>query len=143
MVSGSDAPTMLRRQLKLGGVSLLRHSGLAQPGPICGFDQGAILGLPGNSVGGVEPGDAQKTIIGTQPASFSEFGGGAFRLAVEGIRGGEIGTNQRMCRNIVARLFQPKERFVGARLQQMRLTDLLIPEAKAGITGTELDCSLD
>src|SRR6266852_1414111 len=42
-----------------------------------------------------------------------------------------------MCRHGAARLFEPNDRLVRARPQQMRLRDLAIPNAELRITGAE------
>jgi len=47
-----------------------------------------------------------------------------------------------MCRSVVSRLFQPEDRLVRARLQQMHVPDLLVPDPELGITGAEPNCSL-
>ncbi len=78
---------------------------------------------------GLQAGDARITIVAAQPAGFGEFGGGAFGLAFEGIGGGELGVNERMCRIGAARLFEPDDRLVGARLQQMHVPNPEIPNA--------------
>src|SRR4051794_10143100 len=67
--------------------SFLRHSGLAQPGEIRGFEQGAGLRYPPVSAG-LHVCDARKATVDAQPPGFGEFGGGAFGLAFEGIGGG-------------------------------------------------------
>ena len=47
-----------------------------------------------------------------------------------------------MCRSVVSRLFQPEDRLVRVRLQQMHVPDLLVPDPELGITGAEPNCSL-
>jgi hypothetical protein len=70
--------------------SFFRHSGLAQPGEIRGFPQGAGLRHPPPCAGkGLQAGDARKKISAVQPSGFGEFGGGAVGFASEGIGGGE------------------------------------------------------
>jgi hypothetical protein len=69
--------------------------------------------------GGLQAGDAGKATIAAQLPSPSEFGGGAFGLTFEGIGGSELGANVRMCRSGVARLSEPDDCLVRARLQQM------------------------
>ena len=44
-----------------------------------------------------------------------------------------------MCRSSVARLFEPDDRLVRVRLQQMHHPDLLIENADEGIAGAEPD----
>src|SRR5205823_10407089 len=47
-----------------------------------------------------------------------------------------------MCRSMASRLFQPDDRLVRVRLQQMRIPDLFIPDPELGITGAEPNGSL-
>ena len=98
--------------------SFLRYSGLAQPGEISGFAQGADLRTVCNQIRG--PWRCSKKNFPLQPPGFGEFGGGAFGLASEGIGRGEKGTKERGRRDGAARFFEPDDRLVGARLQQMR-----------------------
>jgi hypothetical protein len=53
------------------------------------------------------------------------------------VSGGEILVKDGMGRHRVARLFEPDDRLVGARLQQMHQSDGLVPDAELGIAGTE------
>src|ERR1700730_6029460 len=83
----------MRRSIR----SLLRQTGLAQTGEICGFEQGAdpdprILGRP-EKTDGLQAGDARKAIVAAPPACFGEFLGGAFGVAFEGEGGGYIDVN--------------------------------------------------
>ena len=84
--------------------------------------KGADLRQPEKSRG-LQAGDARISIVAAQPAGFGEFGGGAFGVAFKGIGGGEPGMVLRECRIGVARFFEPGNRLVDARLQQMRLPD--------------------
>ena len=84
---------------------------------------------------GPQAGDARITTVGAQPAGFGEFGGGEFGLAFEGIGGGEPGVRIGSFRIGAARLFEPDDRLVGARLQQMHDPDLRIPIAERGSRG--------
>jgi hypothetical protein len=59
--------------------------------------------------------------IATEPAGFGEFRSGAFALASEGIGGGKIGMGKRVLRVGDARLFEPEDRLVNARFEQMGL----------------------
>src|SRR5260370_40924659 len=70
--------------------SLLRHSGLAQPGEISGFVQSAGLRHPPPCAGkDLQAGDARDKISAVQPPGFGEFGGGAGGFASEALSGGE------------------------------------------------------
>jgi hypothetical protein len=84
----------------------------------------------------------QKTTAAAQPPGFGEFGGSAISFAFEGISGGEEGSSERQSGIGTARLFEPQRRLIDARLQQMRLTDSEIPNAKLGIARAEADCLL-
>ena len=77
----------------------------------------------------------EKRSVAAQPTGFGEFGGGAFGLAFEGIGGGEVGVNVRKSRIGAARLFEPEDRLVDARLQQMREPNPKIPNADLGDRG--------
>ena len=73
---------------------------------------------------------------------FGEFGGGAFDIAFEGVGGGEATVMGRYGGNGRARSFEPEDRVVGARLQQMRSANLAVPPADARIAGAKADaCS--
>src|SRR5215472_12154343 len=91
---------------------------------------------------GRQASEARITIVGTQPSRFSEFSGGAFGLADQGVGGGEDGATDRMCRHGVARLFEPDDRLVCARLQQMHSPNRLVPNAELRIAGAEPDSPL-
>jgi hypothetical protein len=121
---------------------LFRHPCFAQALEISGLVQRADLRHSEIS-DGLQAGDARPTIVADhQPAGFGEFGGGAGGLAFEGIGGGELGVRLVMSRIGVAPLFEPDDRLVRTRLQQMHLPDLGIPIAELGITGAEPDGSL-
>src|SRR5213075_1782864 len=87
--------------------------------------------------------DARRRTVSDQPAGFGELGRGAFALALDAIGGGEKEMGRRVCRIGAARLFKPSDRFVGARLQQMRMPDHTPPRAEVGIARTEADGLLD
>ena len=70
---------------------------------------------------------------------FGEFGGGAFDIAFEGVGGGEATVMGRYGGNGRARSFEPEDRVVGARLQQMRSANLAVPPADARIAGAKAD----
>ena len=72
---------------------------------------------------GSKPRDARITVVSGQPAGFREFDGGAFGLAVEGVGSGEVTANGREHRSVVARPFEPDDRFVRARLQEVHPPD--------------------
>ena len=94
---------------------------------------------PPNIATGLQTGDARIRSSAAQPAGFGEFGGGEFGVAFEGIGGGEAAAKEWCGRIGAARFFEPDDRLVGARLQQMREPDPVIPIADAGIAGAEAD----
>jgi hypothetical protein len=73
----------------------------------------------------------------------ARFGDGASGLAIQGIGGGEVGVNEGQCWIRSARLFEPEDRPVGARLQQMNATDPVLPEADELVAAAEADELLD
>jgi hypothetical protein len=79
-----------RVSLSISRGSFLRRSSRAQPGDVCGFEQGADLRDP-PILGSPQTGDGRITIV--QLTGFDEFSGGAVGLAFEGIGGGEPSTN--------------------------------------------------
>src|SRR6202011_1226771 len=83
--------------------------------------------------------EARITIVAAQTSGFGKLGLGAFGLAVEGIGRREGVADLRVRRSSVARLFEPEDGLVGARLQQMHAPNLVIPKAKEGIAGAEAD----
>src|SRR5271165_359837 len=117
--------------------SLFRHTGLAQPGEIGGFEPGAAFWRPRTHSG--QSGDARIAIVAAQLSGFGELGSRAFSLAFEGIGGSEPGANVRLYRVGTTRFFEPKNRVVGASLHEIRPPDRLIPKAQVGITGAEPD----
>jgi hypothetical protein len=61
---------------------LLRHSGLAQPGDLGDFEQGADFGCKCLEIfDGPQAGKARIPVIGAQPAGLGEFGRGALGFA--------------------------------------------------------------
>jgi hypothetical protein len=62
-----------------------------------------------------------------------------FRVASKSVSRGEVGANERNSRLDIARLFEPQDCLVEARLQQMRLSDPEIPQSDRGIAGAEAD----
>jgi len=90
-----------------------------------------------------EPGETGIAIIGAEPAGLRKFRGSALVLAKERIGSGEISAKDWMSRNRIPRLFEPDDRFLGARLQQMRHSYLLEPNAELRITRAEPDGTLD
>src|SRR6516162_6856736 len=118
--------------------SLLRHAGLAQTGCYRGVEQRAnFRHLPTTKC--LHVGEARKTVVSSQPVGCGEFGGCAFMLAMQGIGGSEGNARPRVCRSMVTCLFEPHDRFVYARFQQMYLADRLPPNAKLRITWAEPD----
>ena len=88
--------------------------------------------------------DAREHVgVTAQPAGFGELGGGAFGFADEAISRGNGPAGSRVCRTGGARLFEPGDRFVGARLQQMRCPNQKAPNAEASIARTEANGLLD
>ena len=92
---------------------------------------------------GLQTGEAGEAIVGTQPAGFGEFRGCAFGLAGEGVGGSDLGADAWVSRQGAARFFEPNDRLVRARLQQMHQPDLLIPISQGSIAGAEPDGLLD
>ena len=118
--------------------SFFRHAGLAQAGEIGGFEQGADLRhppipRPADCSSGLHTRDAQKTIVGDQPASFGEFSGGAFGLAFEAIGCGELSAAQRVCRRSATPPFERDDCLIYAQLQQVRETKSAVKITDSGI----------
>ena len=77
-------------------------------------------GLPEpHNGGGSQASDARIRTLATQPTSFGEFRGGAFGLASERVGSGEVGVNETGSRISVSRSFEPWDRIVDPRLQEM------------------------
>src|SRR6516165_11698678 len=114
--------------------SLLRHPGLTQAGEEGGFVQSTNLGHPPISVG-LHVVDAGKKISAVQSPGFGEFHGGALGLASECISRGKPYAVERYGRHGAAPLFEPYDRLVGARLQQMYSPKQEVPPADMGIAG--------
>jgi len=106
--------------------SFLGHPGLAQTRVIGGFEQAANFRHSPVSAS-LRLGDARMATVAAQPLGFGEFVTGAFGLAVQGVGGGEHCTDARMSRSVIARFFEPDDRFVGSRLQEMHQPNLAIP----------------
>src|SRR6516164_2269085 len=83
---------------------------------------------------GLQSSDARKEISSIEPLGLGEFRSGAFGVASEGIGGGEAAALDRYTRQGVARFFEPHDRLVGVRLQQMYGTNEVAKRADAGIT---------
>ena len=82
-----------------------------------GFGGADVRRKPQISAGeGFHTGDARKAIVASQSTGFGEFGGGVFGLAFEAVGRDEEHVNERQFRNGAARLFEPQDRLVGARL---------------------------
>ena len=116
--------------------SFLRHPGLAQSGEISAFVQ--CMDLRRVRIG-LQMGDTCKKIAGAQPAGFSEFGGSAFAVTFEGIGRRKVAANVRLGRHGAARFFEPPDRLVGLRLQQMHDPNLVVTNADQRIAGAEAD----
>src|SRR6516165_10060254 len=78
-------------------------------------------------------------MVVAQPAGFGEFGGGTLGVSFEAIGRSEEGVHKRQLRNGVACSFEPRDRLVGARLQQIYVPNRAIKMADAGVAGTEPD----
>src|SRR6516225_6830146 len=78
-------------------------------------------------------------MFAAQPAGFGEFGGGAFSLASEGISGGEAAPNEWCGRHVAARFFEPDDRLVEMRLQQMHGPNQQVANADQRIAGAQAD----
>src|ERR1700756_5157623 len=105
-------------------MSFLGYSGLAQPGEIGGFGQGADLGI-------VEPArflDVSEARIGfAQPLCLGELRLRAFGMSFKRIGGGEIGVDKGQTRVLTARLFQRLDRLIDVRLEKLNDTHPPIP----------------
>jgi hypothetical protein len=60
--------------------------------------------------------DARITIVRAQSSGFGKFRHAAPVLAVEGVGGSEVGANDRMCRSVTTRFFEPDDCLIGARI---------------------------
>jgi hypothetical protein len=78
-------------------------------------------------------------LAAAQPAPFGEFGRGALDIASQAMGGGEQGMHERHFRGGATRPFEPRDRLVRARLQEMHMPDPHIEIADAGIERTEPD----
>src|SRR6516164_7549954 len=87
---------------------------------------------------GLQAGDARITTT-AQTARLGEFGGGAFGLAFEHKSGSEPGVMDRISRKGASRLFEPDDRLIGMRLEQMRDPDPQIPDTDVWIARAEVD----
>src|SRR5262249_46965721 len=87
----------------------------------------------------LEAGDARATIVARQKAGFAEFGSGAFRVAFEGIGGGETRGRLRVARIGGASLFGANNAPDGARAEQLHHSDPLIPIPDQIIAWAEAD----
>src|SRR5215471_17432580 len=70
-------------------------------------------------------------------AGFAEFGDGPLGFAVKGVGGGKLGAGIRVRRTVAARPFEPLDRLVGVRLQQMHEPDLLRKITTMGFAGAK------
>ena len=70
-------------------------------------------------------------------ASPSSFGSGAFGFAAEGVCSGEAAAREREGRHGAIRLFEPDDRLVCVRLQQMHSSNEIVVPADAGIARAE------
>jgi hypothetical protein len=107
----------------LGGIGpskslLLRHPGFAKAVQIGGFGQRTGLGYPVR-YGSFKKGYCRITTITAQPPRLSKFGGGVVGLAIKGVGRGELAVKNRYTRRGAARFFEPDDRLVDVRLQQM------------------------
>jgi len=116
--------------------SFFRHPGQPEAGEISGFKQGTDFRHPIIS-DGPQARETRETIVATQPAGFAEFGGGPLGFAVEGVCGGKLGAGNRVRRTVAARPFEPPDRLVGVRLQQMHEPNLLIKITAMGFAGAK------
>src|SRR6516165_9087006 len=90
--------------------------------------------------GGVfETGNARIAIVTAQAARLDEFGGGTLAIACQCIGGCKPGARPRQPRIGVARPFEPGDRVVDARFQQMDHADPPTPIRQARITWAETD----
>ena len=116
-------------------LSLLRHSGLAQPGEVGSFEQLADFGYPQMRDDDLPPGNARITIVRAKSLGFGEFGGGPFSLPSERVGSGEAAAKHRCGGSGPARSLEPRDRLVDARLQQMHSPNQKIRKADRGIAG--------
>src|SRR4029077_7727062 len=74
-----------------------------------------------------------------QPVGLREFLASPLGFAVERIGCAQKRISQREGRNRAPTLFQPRDRFLSARLKQMHLSDRVIPIAYLRIAGAEAE----
>ena len=87
----------------------------------------------------LETGDAGVTPVAAEPARLGEFGGGAVLVADQRIGRGQPGMRTGQTRVCAARPFQPEDRLVNPRLQQVDHADPPIPIRQPRIARTEAD----
>ena len=75
----------------------------------------------------------EKKISATEPTGFGELRCGAFCFSSEGISGSEAAATRRG----VARFFEPDDRLVGVRLQEMHGSNQVIERPNDRITRAE------
>ena len=119
--------------------SFLRHPGLAQAGEIRGLEQGAGLGRQRPPYPALDLRDARIRTFTSQPSGFGEFARGAVQVAAEGIGGGEFDAYERFGRTGAAASFEPDDRLIGARLEQMHHPNRAVPSTDLGVAGAEAD----
>ena len=72
-----------------------------------------------------------------------ELDSGSVGIPSEAVGGGEIRPDHRMCRVLAACLFEPGDRLICVRLQEMHVANLLVPNAERRVTRAEPDSTLD
>src|SRR5437016_5222709 len=91
------------------------------------------------SLAPLQSGHARITIIAAKPPRLGELCGSAFSFAFEGIGRSQPEVRPRKSRIGAPRLFDPKDRLSGTRLQQMNHANPPIPIDDARITRAEAD----
>jgi hypothetical protein len=72
-----------------------------------------------------------------EPSGFGKLGGGPFGLAFEGIGRSEESVRAWKSRIGAARLFEPEDRLIDPRLQQVRFASAEVPICNPGIAWAE------
>src|SRR5215472_9585316 len=123
-----------------GSESFFGQPGLAQTGKISGFKQGADLEhAPPCAWKGLQVRDARIKGSAIKPPSLGKLHDSALQGATEGIGGGKVEVIIWLFRTGTARFFEPDDRLVDARLQQMHHPDNPVPNTDLRVPGATAD----